>query len=201
MYIFDSKAFGFIRSLKKCYVSVLYQDIRQNKMLIIHEARTIWSIKIHYIQGGNTDIKYTRKSLDTVKGTAVPTHAIKAVQRHSLLTSTLDGGEWSNWHRSYFTSGERFLSTHWTERLGGLQNRSEDFGESIRLLLLQRIKPSFLEPPSHSLVTIPTELFRFLEIGLFLVQGPAADATDAQQPRGLLCNPVMKMISVFVFSV
>jgi hypothetical protein len=29
------------------------------------------------------------------------------------------------------------------------------------------------------------------------VKGPAADATDAPQPWGLLCNPVMKMISVF----
>jgi hypothetical protein len=31
----------------------------------------------------------------------------------------------------------------------------------------------------------------------FLVKGPAADATDAQQLWGLLCNPVMKMISLF----
>jgi hypothetical protein len=29
----------------------------------------------------------------------------------------------------------------------------------------------------------------------FFVKGPAADATDAPQHRGLLCNPVMKMIS------
>jgi hypothetical protein len=28
-------------------------------------------------------------------------------------------------------------------------------------------------------------------------EGPAADATDAPQPLGLLCNPVMKMISFF----
>jgi hypothetical protein len=28
---------------------------------------------------------------------------------------------------------------------------------------------------------------------LLLVKGPAADATDAPQPRGFLCNPVMKM--------
>jgi hypothetical protein len=28
---------------------------------------------------------------------------------------------------------------------------------------------------------------------------PAAEATDAPQPCGLLCNPVMKMISFFVF--
>jgi hypothetical protein len=31
----------------------------------------------------------------------------------------------------------------------------------------------------------------------FVVKGPAADATDAPQPWGLLCNPVMKMISFF----
>jgi hypothetical protein len=30
-----------------------------------------------------------------------------------------------------------------------------------------------------------------------LVKGPAADATDAPQPWGLLCNPVMKIISFF----
>jgi hypothetical protein len=29
------------------------------------------------------------------------------------------------------------------------------------------------------------------------VKGPAADATDAPQPRGLLYNPVMKMINWF----
>jgi hypothetical protein len=33
----------------------------------------------------------------------------------------------------------------------------------------------------------------------FVMKGPAADATDAPQPWGLLCNPVMKMISFFVF--
>jgi hypothetical protein len=34
-------------------------------------------------------------------------------------------------------------------------------------------------------------------------KGPAADGTDAPQPQGLLCNPVMKvkrnMISFFIF--
>jgi hypothetical protein len=34
---------------------------------------------------------------------------------------------------------------------------------------------------------------------LFVVKGPATDATDAPQPWGLLCNPVMKMISFFSF--
>jgi hypothetical protein len=32
-----------------------------------------------------------------------------------------------------------------------------------------------------------------------VVKGPAADATDAPQPWGLLCNPVMRMISFFIF--
>jgi hypothetical protein len=31
-------------------------------------------------------------------------------------------------------------------------------------------------------------------------KGPTADATDAPQPWGLLCNPVMKMIRFFRFS-
>jgi hypothetical protein len=31
----------------------------------------------------------------------------------------------------------------------------------------------------------------------FVVKGPAVDATDAPQPWGLLCNPVLKMISFF----
>jgi hypothetical protein len=34
---------------------------------------------------------------------------------------------------------------------------------------------------------------------IYLLKGPAADATDAPQPRGLLCNPVMKMISFVSF--
>jgi hypothetical protein len=34
---------------------------------------------------------------------------------------------------------------------------------------------------------------------LFVLKGPAADATDAPQPKGLLCNPVMKMIRFFSF--
>jgi hypothetical protein len=33
----------------------------------------------------------------------------------------------------------------------------------------------------------------------FVVKGPAAEATDAPQPWGLLCNPLMKLISIFPF--
>jgi hypothetical protein len=32
-----------------------------------------------------------------------------------------------------------------------------------------------------------------------VVKGPAADATDAPQPWGLLCNPVMKMTMIIIF--
>jgi hypothetical protein len=35
----------------------------------------------------------------------------------------------------------------------------------------------------------------------FLFKGPAADATEAPQPWGLLCNPAMKMISFLWFSI
>jgi hypothetical protein len=34
-------------------------------------------------------------------------------------------------------------------------------------------------------------------ISFFFVKVPAADATDAPQPWGLLCNPVMKMFNFF----
>jgi hypothetical protein len=33
----------------------------------------------------------------------------------------------------------------------------------------------------------------------FEVEGPAAVATDVPQPRGLLCNPVVKMFILFSF--
>jgi hypothetical protein len=32
-----------------------------------------------------------------------------------------------------------------------------------------------------------------------VVKGPAADATDALQPWGLLCNPVMKVMIIIIF--
>ena len=34
-------------------------------------------------------------------------------------------------------------------------------------------------------------------VAFVLLKGPAADATDALQPWGLLCNPVMKMVRFF----
>ena len=40
----------------------------------------------------------------------------------------------------------------------------------------------------------------FSSLLFFLVKGPAADATDAPQPSGLLCNSVMKMISGMRFT-
>ena len=39
----------------------------------------------------------------------------------------------------------------------------------------------------------------FVKSFFFVEKGPAADATDAQQPWGLLCNPVMKILSFFPF--
>jgi hypothetical protein len=46
-------------------------------------------------------------------------------------------------------------------------------------------------PPKQLLSSVFQTLFSLV------VKSPAADATDAPQPRGLLCNPVMKMISFF----
>jgi hypothetical protein len=42
--------------------------------------------------------------------------------------------------------------------------------------------------------------FTKLPFFFFVVKGPPADATDAPQPRGLLCNLVMKLINFFVFT-
>jgi hypothetical protein len=39
----------------------------------------------------------------------------------------------------------------------------------------------------------------FIPALFYVVKGPAADATDVPQPRCLLCNPDMNMISFFVF--
>lgn len=56
-------------------------------MLVIHKARIIRNIKIYNIEKHKTGTKYTRKDLDTVKGTAVPVHVIQRVaeKRHSVL--------------------------------------------------------------------------------------------------------------------
>jgi hypothetical protein len=42
-------------------------------------------------------------------------------------------------------------------------------------------------------------IYNQLHMFVFVVKGPTADATDAPQPWGLLCSPVMKIISFFVF--
>jgi hypothetical protein len=47
----------------------------------------------------------------------------------------------------------------------------------------------FVSRDGSSLDTFENEI----EVLFFVEKGPAADATDAPQPQGLLCNPVMKM--------
>jgi hypothetical protein len=42
---------------------------------------------------------------------------------------------------------------------------------------------------------------KYYTLNFFVVKSTAADATDAPQPSGLLCNPVMKMIKMISFSV
>ena len=53
-----------------------------------------------------------------------------------------------------------------------------------------------------SLNMLPSQSSPYVnKICVFLVvKGPAADATEAPQPSGLLCNPVMMIISFFVFT-
>jgi hypothetical protein len=53
----------------------------------------------------------------------------------------------------------------------------------------------------HSKGALPTKLQGYphhTRTSFFVVKGPAVDATNAPQPSGLLCNPVIKMIRFFV---
>jgi hypothetical protein len=45
-----------------------------------------------------------------------------------ILTSTLDGGEWSASHSDLFVPGERFFSTHWIGGWAGLRARLDAVG-------------------------------------------------------------------------
>jgi hypothetical protein len=74
-----------------------------------------------------------------VKSTAFPVHAIQevAIQRHSVLTSTLDARDLSASCSSHFTSGERSLGTHWVCFRAGAKTV-----ENIHRLLLQILQPS-----------------------------------------------------------
>jgi hypothetical protein len=62
---------------------------------------------------------------------------------------------------------------------------------------------TFLRNVGHDRKVNHTVLFWVTIGNPFLLEGPAADATDAPQPSGLLCNPMMKikrkMISFFIF--
>jgi hypothetical protein len=49
---------------------------------------------------------------------------------------------------------------------------------------------------THNVVHMEKNFVKIVHF--FFVKGPAADATDAPQPWGLLCKPVMKIISFFV---
>jgi hypothetical protein len=75
---------------------------------------------------------------------------------HAFLTSALDGSS------QFITLGafspmERNSCTHWTGCWVG-HSRPGHCEEQKLLLLLPGIKPRFLERPSHSVVTISTEL-------------------------------------------
>jgi hypothetical protein len=56
-----------------------------------------------------------------------------------------------------------------------------------------RKAPKHFRICQHSILSLKGNMF------FFVAKGPAADATDAPQPWGLLLNPVMKMISFLVF--
>jgi hypothetical protein len=62
---------------------------------------------------------------------------------------------------------------------------------------IQDYKHGCLIQFKHNCIVQRLEFFSDLLQCLSVVKGPAADATEAPQPWGLLCNPVMKMISFF----
>jgi hypothetical protein len=82
---------------------------------------------------------------------------------------------------------------------------------TIMLHILSNLKWGSLEEASAriSCLSHPKSMAKLIELTItipcdcwvlrffFVVKGPAADARDASQPWGLLCNPMMKMISVF----
>jgi hypothetical protein len=70
-----------------------------------------------------------------------------------LLTSVLDGGEWSASRPDRFTPGKRVPDTHW---MGGHHGPSRRCGEEKNLLPLPRTEPQFLDRLARSLL-----LYRF----------------------------------------
>jgi hypothetical protein len=64
------------------------------------------------------------------------------------------------------------------------------------LLWTNRKMKGILQVPCFDRLII---IFTHNSFLLWLLKGPAADAMDAPQPWGLLCNHVMKMISFFRF--
>jgi hypothetical protein len=61
----------------------------------------------------------------------------------------------------------------------------------------------YLAPLGNEEIRDQLGVYHYLKKGCFMeffLKGPAACAREAPQPWGLLCNPVMKMICFFRFS-
>jgi hypothetical protein len=82
----------------------------------------------------------------------------------TILTSSLDEGEWSASRPGRFTPGERAPSTHW---IGGRMGRSGLCGVETNILTVPGIEP---RPSSSYPVAVPTELSGLLLKKLQLVK-------------------------------
>jgi hypothetical protein len=139
------------------------------------------------------------------------------LELHAILISSPDGDEWSasrlgcfvyagiaqspNWKRRWTLLSEPFwwdlsfswlwdkIMTLWFMISCSLLDIYRRFGRNCCLHFRRR---------KYLKCIYSSSLFRNVQ-RFVMVNGPAADATDAPQPWGLLCNPVMKMISFFVF--
>jgi hypothetical protein len=127
----------------------------------------------------------------------------KATVTDCYRGSTVESG-WSIGHKSYNRDWQSMMAycnnaewqhsgmewptvNHWSGvALDGLVQVSAYYNLWCSITISQKAK----HVVQHSV-----KYFFFL-----VVKGPAADATDAPQPWGFLCNSVMKMISFFRFS-
>jgi hypothetical protein len=82
-----------------------------------------------------------------------------------LLTTALNGGEWSTSSSNRFTPGGKSSRNPLDMRLGGSQSRSGLYREYEKNHLpLPRIEPQLSRHSARSLVPIPTELSRLINL-------------------------------------
>jgi hypothetical protein len=83
----------------------------------------------------------------------------------SFLTSTLDGGEWSASRPYRFTSEERSRGTRWIGCWIDPRAGQDDMEKTQISSLCRETNP---DNGVHTLVAIPTELFRLIRFDILL---------------------------------